>query len=62
MLGYVDAQLDGLDATRKFTEQQEYLKLLDCLRNALGAGQLSSFLVEGATWTQQQALAQAHKI
>lgn len=62
ILGFVDARLAALDTPRKFTEQQERTALLAALCEGIGPDELSTLLAEGATWSDQQALAQAHAI
>ena len=58
LLGYADARLSGLEALRQYTEQQEYDKTRAALRDALGEDQLAKLMAEGATWTEDQAVAE----
>ncbi len=58
LLGYVDARLSGLEALRQYTEQQEHDKMLAALRDALGEDQLAKLMAEGATWTEDRAVAE----
>jgi predicted ATPase/class 3 adenylate cyclase len=59
LLGYVDARLDAIEALRQYTEQQEQDKMLSALHDALGEDQLAKLMPEGATWTEDQAVAEA---
>jgi predicted ATPase/class 3 adenylate cyclase len=59
LLGYVDARLAALEAVREYTEQQEYDKMLAALRNALGADCVEKLMLEGSTWSEDQAIAEA---
>jgi len=59
LLCYVDACLNGLEALRQYTEQQEYDKMLAALRDALGVDQLLKLMAEGAAWNEDQAVAEA---
>ena len=62
LLGYVDGRLNGLEALRQYTEQQEYDKILAALGNALGKDQLLKLRAEGAAWSEDQAVAEALSI
>ncbi len=62
LLGYVDACLNGLEALRQYTEQQEYDKMLAALRDALGKDQLLNLMAEGAAWSEDQAVGEALSI
>jgi predicted ATPase len=62
LLGYVDACLNGLEALRQYTEQQEYDKMLAALRDALGKDQLLKLMAEGAAWSEDQAVGEALSI
>jgi hypothetical protein len=62
ILGFVDAQLFRLEATRKFTEQQERSSLLLTLGETLASEEVTTLLAEGATWSPEQALAQAQEV
>jgi predicted ATPase/class 3 adenylate cyclase len=59
LLGYVEARLASLDTTRKFTDQQEYAAMLVSLREALSADELSDLMAQGATWSDEAAIAEA---
>jgi predicted ATPase/class 3 adenylate cyclase len=58
LLGYADARLNGLEALRQYTEQQERDKMFAALRDALGEDQLAKLMAEGATWTEDRAVAE----
>jgi hypothetical protein len=58
-LGYVDARLAALEALREYTEQQEYDKMTLALSQALGAGEFTRLMQEGAAWNEDQACAEA---
>lgn len=58
LLGYTEACLNGLEALRQYTEQQEYDKMLAALRDALGEDRLAKLMAEGATWSEDQAVAE----
>ncbi|MGA8098582.1 MAG: adenylate/guanylate cyclase domain-containing protein [Candidatus Cybelea sp.] len=62
LLGYVDARLDAIEASRQHTEQQEHDKMLPALRDALGGDQLAKLMAEGAAWSEDQAVAEALEI
>ncbi|HEX4013125.1 MAG TPA: adenylate/guanylate cyclase domain-containing protein [Candidatus Cybelea sp.] len=59
LLGYVDERLHSIEALRQYTEHQEHDKMLPKLRDALGEDQLAKLMAEGATWTEDQAVAEA---
>jgi tetratricopeptide (TPR) repeat protein len=59
LLGYAGARLVVLDATREYTEQQEYDSLLPALRDALGDHELQKLLADGSTWSEDRAVAEA---
>jgi predicted ATPase/class 3 adenylate cyclase len=59
ILGYVDVSFAGLEASREYTEQQEYDVILPALRNTLGADECARFMREGSTWSEDQAVAEA---
>ena len=59
ILGYVDARLSALEASRQYTEQQEYDIMLPALRETLGADVVAQFTTEGFTWTEDRAVAEA---
>jgi predicted ATPase/class 3 adenylate cyclase len=58
ILGYVDAHLNGLEALRQYTEQQEYDKIVTALRDALGEDHLAKLMAEGTIWTEDRAVAE----
>jgi hypothetical protein len=58
-LGYVDERLHSIEALRQYTEHQEHDKMLPKLRDALGEDHLAKLMAEGATWTEDQAVAEA---
>ncbi len=58
LLGYVDAQLESLDARREYTERQEYHRVLDALRSRF-ASELRRLTAAGAAWTSERALSAA---
>ena len=45
-----------------YTEKQEYERMLAALRDALGADQLAKLVAEGATWTEDRAVAECHQL
>jgi predicted ATPase/class 3 adenylate cyclase len=59
LLGFVEARLAALDTTRKFTEQQEYTAMLAALHEALTADELSGLMAQGASWSDETAIAEA---
>jgi predicted ATPase/DNA-binding XRE family transcriptional regulator len=59
IIGYVEARLIALQALRQYTDQQEYDAMIPALRDALGEDELSSFMTEGASWSEDQAIAEA---
>jgi predicted ATPase/class 3 adenylate cyclase len=59
LLGYVDARLTTLEVLREYGEQQESVRMLAALRNALGEDGLAKLMDEGAAWNEDQAVAEA---
>ena len=59
ILGYVDARVVALEASRQYTEQQEYDAMIPALHDALGDDELATFMTEGASWSEDQAVAEA---
>lgn len=59
LLGYLDARLTGLEASRVYTEQQEYDKMLAVLRDALGKNDCTKLMEEGRAWSEDQAVTEA---
>jgi predicted ATPase/DNA-binding SARP family transcriptional activator len=62
LLGYVDARLGALEALREHTEQQQYEKVLAALRTALTDHEVEKLLLEGRTWSGDQAVAEAELV
>jgi predicted ATPase len=62
VLGFVDARLVKLDATRKYTEQQEYSALMATLRETLGSDELTARFAEGGAWSDRRVLEEARQI
>jgi hypothetical protein len=60
--GFVESLTEHLGSTRQQTEQQEYDKLLDALRDAFGEEELTQLLVEGKIWSENRAIAEALEI
>jgi predicted ATPase len=58
LLGYVSARLASLKAGREYTEQQEYDRIVDGLRNDLGDG-LAAIMALGAEWNEAAAVSVA---
>lgn len=58
LLSYTDACLSSLEATREYTEQQEYEKIQAALRASLG-NELAALTEEGRAWNEDQAVAEA---
>lgn len=58
LLGFVDARLASLEARREYTESQEYDRVVEALRAALGE-RLERVMALGAEWTEDGALAVA---
>ena len=61
LLGYVEMRLKALDATREYTEEQEYDKLLASLRETFGASSVAILMEEGSEWSAERAFAEAMK-
>ncbi|MBV8636690.1 MAG: helix-turn-helix domain-containing protein [Candidatus Eremiobacteraeota bacterium] len=59
VLGYVDAQLAAVETSREYCEQQEYDAMMSALRDALCEDERTKLITEGATWTEDQAVAEA---
>jgi predicted ATPase/class 3 adenylate cyclase len=59
IIGYVNAQLAELEAAREYTEQQEYDKMTAALAKAFAGDELASLMPEGASWSEDQAVAEA---
>lgn len=59
ILGYIDARLVSLEALRRYSDQREYDASIPALRDALGDDEVARFMSEGATWSEDQAVAEA---
>jgi len=59
ILGYVDTRLVALETVREYTEQQEYDAMIRALLDALDDEELSQLMTEGATWSEDRAVAEA---
>jgi predicted ATPase/class 3 adenylate cyclase len=59
MLGYVDARITALEAMREYTEQQEYDNMMATLANAFADDERASLMAQGASWSEDQAVAEA---
>lgn len=59
LLGYVDATIAALEALREYTEQREYDATLAALRVALGEDDLARLTLDGRTWEDDRAIAEA---
>jgi len=61
VLGFTDALFAELESSRRYTEQQEYDKMLTLLSRELGRA-LDDLLREGAAWTADHALEELLRI
>ena len=59
--GYVDAQFKALGYERERTEKWGYDKLMSALRELLSEAEIEKLGVEGAAWSEDQAVEQALK-
>ena len=59
LLGYVDARLEALRATREYTDAHEYDALIAALTTAFGAEPLAKLMDVGRTWPDDLADAEA---
>ncbi|HLI97982.1 MAG TPA: adenylate/guanylate cyclase domain-containing protein [Candidatus Baltobacteraceae bacterium] len=59
ILGHVDARFAALGASRQFTEQQEYDKMLPALRELLGEAKCAALMREGSAWDEDRAVSEA---
>jgi predicted ATPase/class 3 adenylate cyclase len=59
LLGYVDACIKTLQASREYTEQSEYDTVILALRDALGEEALLRLIAEGGAWSEEQAVTEA---
>jgi tetratricopeptide (TPR) repeat protein len=62
LLGYVDAQYTALGTQREPTEQWGYDKLMAVVREQLSETDLEKLTVEGAAWSEDQAVEEALKV
>lgn len=62
LIGYADARLAALDCSREFTEQHEYERIVEALKDVLGNDRLGLLHSEGASWTESRALSEAKLI
>ena len=58
-MGYVDAHLGALGALREYTEQQERNRMLSALRALLGEEHVAKLMLDGSTWSEDRAVAEA---
>jgi predicted ATPase/transcriptional regulator with XRE-family HTH domain len=56
LLGFVDARIAALDATRTHLESQEYDRVLAVLRGAIGDARVAEAMAAGSVLTQEQAI------
>ncbi len=56
LLGYVDARMAALEATRQFNEQHEYERVTNVLRNTLGAAPAERSMQSGASLSDDEAI------
>lgn len=61
LLGFADLLFAELEASRRYTEQQEYDQMLTLLSRVLGR-ELDDLLLEGAAWSTERALEELLKI
>jgi len=57
--GYVDAQYSALKEQRDTLEQKSYGQLMSALSESLSEEQIAQLAAEGATWSEDQATAEA---
>lgn len=57
LLGYIDAQLDSLEAPLEYTERQDYDRGNAALIESLGAERVAELHDEGSRWTSELAIA-----
>jgi tetratricopeptide (TPR) repeat protein len=60
--GYVDAQFVVLGNDREYTEMWGYDKLITTLHAHMSDAEISKLAAEGAAWSEDQAIDEAHKI
>jgi hypothetical protein len=61
-IGYVDAQYTALKMQRYAREQSGYDKLMAALSETLSKDEIAQLTAEGATWTEDHAVAEALKV
>ena len=59
VLGYTDAALEAVAVQREFTELREYEEVVSELRRALGPEETAQLMAGAATWSEDQAVAEA---
>jgi hypothetical protein len=59
LLGYADLRLAALGAVRQFTEQQEYDRVREVLRDTFDPDELASLIADGGTMTEDRAVKEA---
>jgi predicted ATPase/transcriptional regulator with XRE-family HTH domain len=59
LLGYVDVRFSALGAPRQYTEQQEYDRVLEALRETFGADEFQRLMADGTTMTEDRAVEEA---
>ena len=61
LLGFVDAQFSAHGIARQYTEQQEYERAVDALRDGMGEKTLAATMREGGVWDLERALRNAQQ-
>lgn len=61
LIGYVDAQYTALKMQRYAGEQSGYDKLMAALPETLSNDEIAQLTADGATWSEDQAIAEALK-
>ena len=61
-IGYVDARIASLGLSRGYADQQEYNRVIDLLRDEIGADHLENLLADGAAMTNGAAIEYALSI
>ena len=59
LLGYVEETIRQAEFTREPTEKWSYEKLMAALREHLKDEEIKALVLEGAGWTEDQAVAEA---
>jgi tetratricopeptide (TPR) repeat protein len=59
ILGFVDARLEAVGSARMYIYEQGYDRAITALREAIGAPAVASFMAQGATMTEEQAVEEA---